>query len=256
MWPCSRWGLPCHLRYRRRGGLLPRRFTLTARAIARERSGLFSVALSSAFPPPGVTRHRALWSSDFPPVLANRRSLDRRRPAATYALCARAQPYQNAPHAPASRFPSAHRRSRHRRARAGGLPEPDDLARSGDRPGQGRGRARGDEGGARPGGQERSRRGRAQSGQLVRRRARGHRGACDGGRPRGPIAHRRRSGGLLGALRARSLRRTSRRRPRRYPPPRDPVRRFSRAKRRGRRATASRSQCGAESSAGGRRRRR
>jgi hypothetical protein len=30
--------------------------------------GLFSVALSSAFPPPGVTRHRALWSSDFPPV--------------------------------------------------------------------------------------------------------------------------------------------------------------------------------------------
>lgn len=37
----------------------------------RERSqpgGLFSVALSLAFPPPGVTRHRALRSSDFPPV--------------------------------------------------------------------------------------------------------------------------------------------------------------------------------------------
>src|SRR5262249_25511815 len=31
--------------------------------------GLFSVALSLAFPPPGVTRHHALWSSDFPPVL-------------------------------------------------------------------------------------------------------------------------------------------------------------------------------------------
>jgi len=31
--------------------------------------GLFSVALSLAFPPPGVTRHRALWSSDFPPAM-------------------------------------------------------------------------------------------------------------------------------------------------------------------------------------------
>src|SRR5215472_17528016 len=31
--------------------------------------GLFSVALSSALPPPGVTRHRALWSSDFPPAV-------------------------------------------------------------------------------------------------------------------------------------------------------------------------------------------
>jgi hypothetical protein len=30
--------------------------------------GLFSVALSFAFPRPGVTRHRALWSSDFPPA--------------------------------------------------------------------------------------------------------------------------------------------------------------------------------------------
>src|SRR5580692_7607165 len=29
--------------------------------------GLFSVALSSALPLPGVTRHRALRSSDFPP---------------------------------------------------------------------------------------------------------------------------------------------------------------------------------------------
>ena len=33
--------------------------------------GLFSVALSSAFPPPGVTRHRTLWSSDFPPASSN-----------------------------------------------------------------------------------------------------------------------------------------------------------------------------------------
>ena len=67
-WPCSRWGLPCRLRYRRRGGLLPRRFTLTARpeGIA---AVCFSVALSSRSPAPGVSRHLALWSSDVPPAL-------------------------------------------------------------------------------------------------------------------------------------------------------------------------------------------
>lgn len=32
------------------------------------RGGLFSVALSSRSPSPGVTRHPALWSSDFPPA--------------------------------------------------------------------------------------------------------------------------------------------------------------------------------------------
>jgi len=30
--------------------------------------GLFSVALSSRFPSPGVTRHPTLWSPDFPPA--------------------------------------------------------------------------------------------------------------------------------------------------------------------------------------------
>src|SRR6185437_16241916 len=29
IWPCSDWGLPCHVRCRTRGGLLPHRFTLT-----------------------------------------------------------------------------------------------------------------------------------------------------------------------------------------------------------------------------------
>src|SRR5260370_12466584 len=29
IWPCSDRGLPCHARYRTRGGLLPHRFTLT-----------------------------------------------------------------------------------------------------------------------------------------------------------------------------------------------------------------------------------
>ena len=28
IWPCSRWGLPCRIRHRLRGGLLPHRFTL------------------------------------------------------------------------------------------------------------------------------------------------------------------------------------------------------------------------------------
>jgi hypothetical protein len=37
------------------------------RVVETSGGGLFSVALSSALPLPGVTRHRALRSSDFPP---------------------------------------------------------------------------------------------------------------------------------------------------------------------------------------------
>ncbi len=33
----------------------------------KKSGSLLSVALSSKFPPPGVTRHLALWSPDFPP---------------------------------------------------------------------------------------------------------------------------------------------------------------------------------------------
>jgi len=66
--PCSRWGLPCHARYRACGGLLPRHFTLAPCKLALGRGGLFSVALSSRSPSPGVTRHLTLWSSDFPPA--------------------------------------------------------------------------------------------------------------------------------------------------------------------------------------------
>ena len=54
---CSRWGLPCRRRYRRRGALLPHRFTLAA-ANATRRGGLFSVALSLGSRPPDVIRHR------------------------------------------------------------------------------------------------------------------------------------------------------------------------------------------------------
>lgn len=68
--PCSGWGLPCRDRCRPRGGLLPHRFTLT-RALERT-GGLFSVALSWRSPSPGVTRHPALWSPDFPPGAMHR----------------------------------------------------------------------------------------------------------------------------------------------------------------------------------------
>ena len=43
---CSRWGLPCRFRCRKRGALLPHRFTLAAAVRNARRGGLFSVALS------------------------------------------------------------------------------------------------------------------------------------------------------------------------------------------------------------------
>src|SRR3989440_3766441 len=58
---CSRWGLPCRLRCRKRGALLPHRFTLTAPSPQAGRDGsggLFSVALSLGLRPPDVIRHR------------------------------------------------------------------------------------------------------------------------------------------------------------------------------------------------------
>src|SRR5256714_4991456 len=59
-WSCSRWGLPCRRRCRRRGALLPHHFTLAARRPRAERVWrCVSVALSLGSPPPGVTRHRA-----------------------------------------------------------------------------------------------------------------------------------------------------------------------------------------------------
>ena len=55
-WSCSRWGLPCRRRCRRRGALLPHPFTLAR--WPKRAGGLLSVALSLGSPPPGVTRHR------------------------------------------------------------------------------------------------------------------------------------------------------------------------------------------------------
>ncbi len=59
IWSCSERGLPCHLRCRRRGALLPHPFTLTRRPLAEAGGGpggLLSVALSLGSRPPGVTR--------------------------------------------------------------------------------------------------------------------------------------------------------------------------------------------------------
>lgn len=50
---CSRWGLPCHIHYWMRGGLLPRLFTLTCM-----NRRYISVALSLRLPSPDVIRHR------------------------------------------------------------------------------------------------------------------------------------------------------------------------------------------------------
>ncbi len=55
---CSRWGLPCRVRRRTRGALLPHPFTLAGQCLSAA-GGLLSVALSLGSPPPGVTRHRA-----------------------------------------------------------------------------------------------------------------------------------------------------------------------------------------------------
>ncbi len=57
-WSCSRWGLPCHPRYRGRGALLPHPFTLTRGPQSGAAGGLLSVALSLGSPPPDVIRHR------------------------------------------------------------------------------------------------------------------------------------------------------------------------------------------------------
>jgi len=55
---CSRWGLPCHRRCRRRGALLPHRFTLAA-PLSRAEVAVFSLwHFPWAWRPPDVIRHR------------------------------------------------------------------------------------------------------------------------------------------------------------------------------------------------------
>jgi len=73
IWPCTRWGLPSVRHHWRTGELLPRLFNLT-----RRRSG-WRYVFCGTFPRSlgaVVNGHPVLWSPDFPPLLARRRSLD------------------------------------------------------------------------------------------------------------------------------------------------------------------------------------
>jgi hypothetical protein len=75
IWPCTRWGFPCPDGYPSSGGLLPHLFTLTPALRPRRFNFLWhfpSVCLEANRPSISlkkfrVTRHRALWCSDFPP---------------------------------------------------------------------------------------------------------------------------------------------------------------------------------------------
>ncbi len=60
-WPCSGWSLPCPECYHPGGALLPHLFTLTY----GNRRYIFC-GTGQGLPLPAVSRHPALWSSDFP----------------------------------------------------------------------------------------------------------------------------------------------------------------------------------------------
>jgi hypothetical protein len=62
-WPCSRWGLPGRVYY------CTRRWSLTPpfHPHTKNRAVLFCGPFRG-LPRPGITRHRALWSADFPQI--------------------------------------------------------------------------------------------------------------------------------------------------------------------------------------------
>jgi len=77
IWPCTRWGFPCPAGCPAGGKLLPHLFTLAPPLRAGRFAFLwhfpskcleaFLPCLSARRGAAGVTRHRALWCSDFPP---------------------------------------------------------------------------------------------------------------------------------------------------------------------------------------------
>src|SRR5690606_36997950 len=88
--PCSRWGLPCRVRYRPRGALLPHPFTFRR---AEALGGLFSVALSLN-PPEGGSAGRYPapwfpWSPDFPPPRLREAAIARPSGAGQYSMSAK-----------------------------------------------------------------------------------------------------------------------------------------------------------------------
>ena len=130
---CSAWGLPCPRRHRRGGALLPHPFTLTH---GRPAGGLLSAALSLALPRPGVTRHAARRSPDFP----RRPKIRPRTPASS--CVARIAPMNSQPHRapPISQRRRSERRGRNRRdARAEQPPGSDaELSHLLEQPGAGK----------------------------------------------------------------------------------------------------------------------
>jgi hypothetical protein len=97
-WSCSRWGFPCRRRCRRRGALLPHRFTLAARPACRSGPAVYFLwhfpwgrprrALPGTVPP---------WSPDFPLPAQSRRAAI--RPSGIEGFGYRPRPFQRPPFA-------------------------------------------------------------------------------------------------------------------------------------------------------------
>src|SRR5690606_21948554 len=64
---CSRWGLPCHRRCRRRGALLPHPFTLARRGRSHGRAVCFLWHFPWGRPRRALPGTVFPWSPDFPP---------------------------------------------------------------------------------------------------------------------------------------------------------------------------------------------
>jgi hypothetical protein len=79
---CSRRGLPCRRRCRRRGALLPHPFTLAGSELSPDAGGLLSVALSLGSPPPDVIRRRVRMEPGLSSACERTR---RRRPSSRLA---------------------------------------------------------------------------------------------------------------------------------------------------------------------------
>ena len=79
---CSRRGLPCRRRCRRRGALLPHPFTLAGLGLSLAAGGLLSVALSLGSPPPDVIRRRVRME---PGLSSAREKPAKRRPSGRLA---------------------------------------------------------------------------------------------------------------------------------------------------------------------------
>ena len=66
-WSCSRWGFPCRRRCRRRGALLPHRFTLAARSVSRGGPAVYFLwHYPWGRPRRGLPGTAPPWSPDFP----------------------------------------------------------------------------------------------------------------------------------------------------------------------------------------------